>query len=55
MAFTLSVGGSFSVSTQQRINDLPLVGAASRSFDVTIATSLPSAGAIRDSVATRSR
>ena len=49
MVVDISGDGSFSLSTRQRTNSLPTVGAASRSFDVSVGSNLLSAGAISES------
>ena len=49
MLVDISGGGSFSISTRQRTNTLPEVGTINRSFDVTINSSLLSAGAVSES------
>ena len=49
MVVDISGGGSFSLWTHKRTNDLPTVGVASRSFDVNIGSSLLSAGAVSES------
>lgn len=49
MLVNISGGGSFSLSTRPRTNDLPTVGAVSRSFDVTVGANLRSVGRISES------
>lgn len=49
MAVNISGGGSFSVLTRPRTNDLPTIGTASRSFDLTVGSTLLSSGPVSES------